>query len=283
LYPFLGGFAVGVPGFLPERLSKDVLKGHYVLISGCELLLKLGASETPKEQELVYQDDPFLARFHKVKLHARLRQHAELVRGLARVIVLDRGLARRVGTPRRWKCERHSRVFCDSAMLTGACAPISKGTPGEYWLLWGIHDPAPPPVDEGEVEGYDTTPLAQIYKILEMVQAQEALADPQSEEGWFKGGVMHRISSSMGRDAGVKVMMEAHAARASTGNPLHFVWDVVGTEAGFGCLKFILDAARAPLCDRPDFEETHGLPRYLKFAAQKRRVPIATDMFEGVY
>ena len=45
----------------------------------------------------MFQDDPFAARFDKVKIHARVRQHAELVRGLARMIVLDRGLARRVG------------------------------------------------------------------------------------------------------------------------------------------------------------------------------------------
>ena len=278
-----------MPGFLPERVSKDILKAPYILISKHDLLLKLGACETAKEQELVYQDDPFAARLDKIKVKARVCQHAALVRGLTRLIVLDRGLARLVQTPKRWKCERHCKVFCESAMLTGACAPISKGTPGEYWLFWGVHGPAcnEPANEEGQEEGYDTTPLSQIYAILEKVHRQGALADPESEEGWHKGGVMQRISSSMKRDVpdAIKVALEAHAARASTGNSLHFVWDVVGTDAKFGCLKYILDAARPPLCDRPDheFEQIYGLPRHLTFVSQKRRIPIDMNMFEGVY
>lgn len=280
------GFAVAVPGFLPERVSKDLLSAPYVLIN--EMLLKLGPCETAKKQELTFQGDPFAARFQKVMIHARTRQHATLVRGLARLIVLDRGLARKAKTPKRWKCERHAKVFCDSAVLTGACAPISKGIPGQYWLFWGVHDPDAPEANDRDTEEdgfYDTAPLYQIYKILEVIHAQEKLAEPDSEEGWYRGGVMERISSSMKRDApdAVRVALEAHVARSSFGNPLHFVWDIVGTEAPFKDLKYILDAARPPLSERPDFEEIYGLPRHLTFSTQKMREPTEMNLFEGVY
>jgi hypothetical protein len=216
------GFAIGVPGYLPERVSQDLLQASYVFIDKCDLLLKLGASDAANEREVVFQSDPFTARFDKLKITARLCQHADCVGGLARLIVLDRGLARNVRMPKRWKCERHSKVFCESALHSGACAPIRKGAAGEYWVCWGVQEPAGHSTDHEEDEGYDSTPLAQVYTILEKASLQDALADPTSEEGWSRGGVMQRISESMKRDApdGERVALEAHAARTSTGNPI---------------------------------------------------------------
>ncbi len=288
------GFAVAVPGFLPERVSKEILQASYVFITQYELLLKAGACETAKDKEVVFQGDPFASpRMDTVKVNARTCQHATSVRGLARLIVFDRGLARVVNTPQRWLCERHSKIVCESTMLTGACVPISKGCSGEYLLLWGVHEPVPKDVTDGkaaaECDGgdqyYDTTPLANIYAVLDKASRQDALADPTPDDGWWRGGVMQRIASTMKRDTleATKVALETHVARASTGNPLHFVWDMVSTDAKFGCLKYVLDAARPPLCDRPDFEKVNGLPRRLRFEARKKRTPTEMDVFEGVY
>ena len=278
-----------MPGLLPERVSSEILKASYVLLEKHDLLLKLGHCENAQEKEVTFQSDPFTPRFDKIRIKARFCQHACAVTGLTRLIVLDRGLARSVRSPETWKCERHSKLFCEGAFLTGACcAPISKGTPGEYWICWGVHDTHPPPSNDGEVEGgYEATPLAQIHMMLDKLHAQDALADTTSEEGWFRGGVMQRISCSMKRDTldATRVALTAHQARAAKGNHLHFVWDVVSTEAAFDSLRYTLDAARPPLCDRPDdfFTKAYGMPRRLSFTPQQKRVPLEADMFEGIY
>ena len=243
------GFAVGVPGLLPERVSKGILQASYVFVAQYELLVRAGACETAKDREVAFQGDPFASpRMDTVKVHARTCQHATVVRGLARLIVLDRGLARVVHTPKRWMCERHSKIVGENAMLTGACVPISEGS-GAYLLLWGVHASSDPDEKktvaacdgEGQPEGYEATPLATIYAVLEKAHRQDALANATPDDGWWRGGVMQRIASTMQRDTlkATKVALEAHTARASTGSPLHFVWDMVTTDAKFGCLKYV--------------------------------------------
>ena len=271
-----GGFAVAVPGLLTERISKHILNNKYIHIVKYGLVLQLGGVLPSQQQELLQQAE-------KIQVHARVVQEAASVKSLARLIVLDRGLARKVRTPRRWKCPKHSKECCQ--LHAGTCAPISIGA-GQYRLLWGIYHPCPPPPgDDEHVDGYDTTPLAEIYKILEEYHEQGEMADTSNDEGWYKGGVMNKISSSMKRDApdGVRIALKAHEARATTGNPLRFVWDVVGTDAKLDSMKYVLDAAREPLVDIPDFEQVYGMPRYLTFVTKKQRTPIETNLFEGIY
>ena len=277
-------------------MSKSLLDAPYVYIDRYDLLLEVGVCESSgKELEIAYQTGHTQVKMDTIKIQTRARQRGLVIRGLARAIVLDRGLARMVHTPNRWLCERHDKIVCESASLTGACVPLGTGVPGEYTLLWGVQGPTSCPGveedtedrDEEVVEGYDVTPLAKIYAILEKVHRQDVLADTSlPQEGWYKGGVMHRMASSMGRSAArdaYKIALESHAARASLGKPLLFVWDLVACDAPYGCLKYVLDAARPPMRERPDFESVHGLGQYLKFEMRKRRVPVETDMFEKVY
>ena len=73
---------------------------------------------------------------------------------------------------------------------------------------------------------------------------------------------MQRITAMLTRQVpdGARVAVQAHAARASVGERLHFIWDMVSCDAPFSSLKFVLDAARRPLSDEPDtdFEKVHG-------------------------
>ncbi len=72
---------------------------------------------------------------------------------------------------------------------------------------------------------------------------------------------MQRITAMLTRQVpdGARVAVQAHAARASVGERLHFIWDMVSCDAPFSSLKFVLDAARRPLSDEPgtDFEKVH--------------------------
>ena len=93
---------------MPDRVSKVLLEAAYVFVDRYGVLLKVGACEMGKEVEVTYQSDPFRPRLDTIKVKARTCQRGTAVRDLARMIVLDRGLARMVGTPRRWLCEKHS-------------------------------------------------------------------------------------------------------------------------------------------------------------------------------
>jgi len=97
---------------------------------------------------------------------------------------------------------------------------------------------------------------------------------------------MQRLSSSMARSnsqEAYKIAVETHTARAASGSPLLFVWDMVTTDAPFEALKFVLDAARPPLMECAEFEKTNGLSRHLSFTPRQRHTPTVTNIFEGVY
>ena len=76
---------------------------------------------------------------------------------------------------------------------------------------------------------------------------------------------------------------QCNASKAMVGRPLHFVYDIVGTETKFHHLKYILDAAQPPLQDGPNFEKVYGVTRNLTFdRASKRRIEDVV-IFESVY
>ena len=77
--------------------------------------------------------------------------------------------------------------------------------------------------------------------------------------------------------------IECNGSRTIIGNPLQFVYDIVGTEAKFKDLKYILDAAQPPLKDSAHFEKIYGLPRRLSFDVRTKRATIDVNMFENVY
>ena len=234
---------MAVPGLIQERVSKALVEAPYVYIDHLELLLKVGPREKGKDLEVTFQSDPFVSRADTVKVSARACQKGTSVRDLARLIVLDRGLARMVNTPKRWRCEKHDKIVCEKAAVTGACVPLGLGVPGHFILLWGcqptdIKTAAEDVADSLEEEEYQVTNLAQVYGILEKAHRQDALADEMPELGWWRGGVMQRLSSTMARADSLeayRLAVETHTARAASGNPLLFVWDP-GEEAAFRAL-----------------------------------------------
>ncbi len=270
-----------------DRVSKELLEAAYVYIAKHDLLLRVGPCETPLGLiEMAYQSDPLAAKVETIKFRARARQRATAIHGLARVIVLSRGLARLAASPNKWLCQQHKKVVCDGS---GACVPLGTGVPGEYTLLWGVQEPAVDAtvnvdVEEDQTEGYEMCPLASIHSVLEKIHRQDVNADPTPpDDGWWRGGIMERMSQSTAR-AAYTAALENHTARASTGSPLRFVWDMVTAEAQFASLKYVLDAAwRPPLRDCADFERKYGISRHLRFTRASRRAPFVMDVFEGVY
>ena len=188
-------------------------------------------------------------------------------------------------------CEKHNRAVADAH---GACVPLASGRRDECNLLWGI-EKAPEETDEDSEEdteeeeeetNYQVTPLAEIISLLEKVHARDALVEDGPQDGWFRGGIMEKLSSHMkkshSRDC-YKVCVEAQTVRCNAGKPLLFVWDMVTPEAPFDSMKYVIDAARPPLEDCKNFEAKYGIPRRISFAPRDMRPPMAMDLFAGVY
>ncbi len=192
-----GGFAIAVPGLVVERVAQTLLQGSYLQLE--DRLLRLGVRDDGNEKDVVLANTE---RLDKARVKARLCQNASVVRGLPRVIVLDRGLARTARLPKRWKCERHMKTFAEGG--SACCALISKGIPGEYWVCWGVHGPGAEAPDEGatDSEGYDENPALQVYAILAKAHSQDALTDPATDDGWYQGGVFRAALQSIGSDGG---------------------------------------------------------------------------------
>lgn len=274
------GFAIGVPGMLKERVSKAFKNNSYVFVQQYGLLLQAGPMSIGKETS-INLSEPLAKKCETIKLTATAQQHGKIVKDLGRVIILDQGLAKHVNIPSQWVCEKHERVVCDGK-LSGSCTPISTGD-GEYDLLWGIEPTnIQQHFEDDDVEFYEVTPMAMIYGILDKTfQQTNAIPD-----GWFKGGVMQKLTKKMTKSntSGVyKVAIESNASRTIIGEPLRFVYDIVGADTNFKDLKYILDAAQLPLRDDPNFEKVYGITRHLCFKPKHERVVLDVDMFEHIY
>lgn len=275
------GFAIGVPGLLKERISKS-MEGSYVLVQQYGLLLKV-APVTIGTEKIINYLDPITQQSETVTLKAIAEQRGTIIKDLLRLIILDGGLAKHVNIPSRWFCEKHDRIVCDGK-LSGSCMPISTGS-GEYDLLWGIE-----PIDmqqhfeDDDIEGYESTQLATICGILDKMFLRDSTN--VTPDGWFTGGVMQKLTNKMTQSntSGVyKAALESNSNRSVLGNPLHFVYDIVGAETRFEALKYVLDAAQPPLRNDTNFEKIYGLPRHLRFQMKTTRVGVDVDIFESVY
>ena len=84
---------VAVPGLMAERLSKQLLESSYLHVDKTDSLLRLGSSQRATTAKLSH---PLLASAEGgIKVQASTYQEGTVVRGLPRLIVLDRKLARR--------------------------------------------------------------------------------------------------------------------------------------------------------------------------------------------
>ena len=161
---------------------------------------------------------------------------------------------------------------------------VSTGLKDEYTLLWGagdLDDDSEGSNDEDEV-GYETTPLAAIYALLEK---HLQIDDSHGDDCWFAGGLMERLTKHMNRNDHVSA---AHAMSEHTyfqkrvGKRILFVYDLVGCESDFGSLRFVIDAVRPPETS-VKFEQLYGIPRQLTFERVVDRPSGPVDFWRGIY
>ena len=274
------GFAIAVPGFMPDRVNKEVLKNTYLHLTKYDLLVKAGEEDTDREKiKIKYQEDPFLPKTGAVEIAARAIQPCTVVSGMLRAIIIDKGLAKLVG--QSWVRDKKD------APIPVGCVPIRTGC-GKYTLLWGVQEPLPLAVDRDDDDsdvGYEVSPMAAIHKLFERVHQQDALKEA-SDDGYWRGGAMQRIACHMANSsirAARSVALDAFAARSSTGSHLHFVWDLVTTDCDFTKLKYVHDAGHSPLDPTADFERVYGITRHLQFDRRKKREAVETNLWEEVY
>ena len=122
---------VAVPGLMAERLSKQLLESSYLHVDKTDILLKVEASQRATAAKLSH---PLLASAEGIKVQASTYQEGTVVRGLPRLIVLDRKLARRALSPELWLCEKQNKLFCESGKNTGACVVLATKLPNKYGI-----------------------------------------------------------------------------------------------------------------------------------------------------
>ena len=134
--------------------------------------------------------------------------------------------------------------------------------------------------DEDDV-GYETTPMAAVYALLE----KHLQIDDSQEDAWHAGGLMERLTKHMNRNDHISA---AHAVSEHTyfqkrvGKPLLFVYDVISSDAEFSSLRFTVDAVRPPDTSAK-FEKLYGIPRLLKFEMASDRPSVPVDFWCGIY
>ena len=274
------GFAVGVPGLLPERIAADLFQASYIHVADYDLLLCLGPlTRWPAEMDIAC--DLGESTEHKLKIRASSAQPGMLINGLRRLIVLDQSLSKKCSIP---KVAAGGRIDSEHTR----CCLLSTGRRHEYLVLWGVKPSAVMDADveadrHDEAEDYPVTPLARVYTALDEMYRRQEFLDAAPEEGWWDGGVMQRRGRSV--CGGILPMAtDMQEKRLDLCLPLHFVFDYVTCWTPFGSLRFVRDAAyRPPLQRCADFEQRYGLPRLLSFDVKLSRPPIREDFFENVY
>ena len=290
------GFAIAVPGFLPARVSKHLRTSGYVLLRKYDLLLKVAPRmphNTKMEIPVSQYDGQLRAGPPDIaNLKVNATQQGTSMRNMGRLVVLDRMNGVRVAeTPELFFCEHHKRTSADDARMTGACVPVGAGAQGQYTLLWGtsVEETVESDVDD---EGYEQTPLACVYSLLDKHFRHELGASdetPENDDGMWMGGAMHRLAGAMAHRDPMRVVRLAHehqACRIQSSESLLFVYDFCTCAHTFEDLKFTRDASRYPLnsdLDDEQFGNIYGLPAKLLFELHKFRKAAAIDWWEGVY
>ena len=134
------------------------------------------------------------------------------------------------------------------------------------------------------------TPLSEIHGLMDHYFRKEHWLS-KFPEPWTEGGALWSISR------GMKLTAQGNGARwiassmvhtqLARGAKLSFVYDfLAGSSVAFSSLRYILDAARAPLhtdLSDEEFVKVYGLSRRLSFkAAGTRKVP-QHNLWDGVY
>ncbi len=271
------GFGIGLPGYVPERVNNRIRDGSYVYILKYDMLFRVHQRQ--------HHGKKMCVRGTTIE-RVESTQRAVVVRDVERLIVQhdNNTFLRHVDVPVVTICHQHECVDAEDARKTEAVLAVSTGLKDEYTLLWGagdLDDDSEGSQDDEDV-AYETTPIAAIYALLEKYLQ---IDDSQGEDAWFAGGLMERLTKHMNRNDHVGA---AHAVSEHTyfqkrvGKRLLFVYDVVGCDADFKNLRFVIDAVRPPETTAK-FEKLYGMPRLLNFERASGRPCASVDFWRGIY
>ena len=293
------GFAVAIPGYLPARVSNDILKGTYAEYPDHDVLFKLGPKNHSVETVQITHVNHSLigsgASTERVSIAAK--QTARAVQDIERLIARDRCQPLKLEAPAVNFCEKHQRPYVDDTKIDVFSTPVSTGIPHEYFLLWGMSSlptdkdaaSASDPSEDEESEDdthetfYERTPLLRIYTM--MRKHTDQLLDS------YNGGALSKLLSRRIAAGSVRTAHEHIVGRIAksikTRSPLHLVYDIVPQGATFELgLAWVRDSRRSPLLvglTDAEYEKEYGLPPRLTFSRRQRRVPIANDFWHGIY
>ena len=174
------GIAVGMPGLDRNRVCAMIAHGSYVYVSKYDMLFRVEHS-VPHGRKMQVRG--------KTIPKVEATQRATVVRGVERLLIQsDRNcFLRHVDVPCVWLCPEHACLNAEDARRSGACVAVSTGVRDAFLLLWGAGD------DDSDTEGsqdedstgYETAPLASVYKILEQYLAIDNSS--QGDDAWFAG------------------------------------------------------------------------------------------------
>ncbi|MBJ77123.1 MAG: hypothetical protein CMJ98_08925, partial [Planctomycetes bacterium] len=290
------GFAIAVPGYLPARVSSQLRSSEYILLRKYDLLLKVDP-RVPYNKDMEISVSQYVGlraeRPETAQLKVSATQQGTSMRNLQRLVVLDSTKVRVAETPERMFCENHRRSSAEDARISGACVPVGGGSRGAYTLLWGAALEAETVESGTDDEGYEQSPLACVYSLLDKhFQHELETSDetPQNDDGMWVGGAMQRLASAMAhRDpcsVVIQLASEHQACRIQSSEPLLFVYDFCKCDSPFESLRFVRDAGRPPLkpsLNDEQFAEVYGLPAKLMFEPRKFREPVVMNWWEGLY
>ena len=287
------GFAVAIPGFNPSLINQKILSGSYIYIEDHNLLLQIVKFGAPETKTFVVE-----FAWHQSKIEYQRIDRGRAIHGLVKLIVMDRGLARRVCLPISQICSACNVSAAKPAHLTGSPLLLHSGVPKHYYVLWNVNptkgddwpDESEDSCEEGICEdfaGYTCTPLQRAYDLFQRLLEQELMVD---SGGHIESGVVSRISARIGIQNGQVAadMCRIHWDRAITAKGrLAFVWDLVDSaKANFDALPSIWDASKVPTLktlNDNEFERIYGLPKKLQCEELPRRLQIESDWLSSVY
>lgn len=276
------GFAIAVPGYLPDRVSPALLHNGYAQYPNRDAIFRLEGElqRTPETMHVAYVNRTACGCTVATEdVKVPMKQHARIVRDVERLIVRDRCVIRQLVPPEVKHCDKHNRVYTVDPYASNACLIVSSGVKDCYWLLWGV-DAVPDTADSDidEAGSYEKTPLARVYDLFAKYVDGEFKADDDAANG----GVLKALPKKVALD--IRCAVDLVLAQQS-GDDLRLVYQVVKENTTFEQLGWILDAGRKPLEQlQPDeFQEKYSLPRYLAFRPREPREAVVKDFWTGIY
>lgn len=251
------GFAIMVPGYAPERVSHNVLRGSYAHFPRSGLLLRVGP-------RLLASAAPVAAGIRADSLRA-----GTAVRNLERLVVLDSGVA----------CQHdNDRARVNSCVVV----PIRADDPGEYMILSGRTGVDANVVErlgaEEDDEGLYVSPASLVPGIVEKAcRVDEEKEDPPTPEGWRAGGTVRRTTGNV-------LAIAAEPIEAASEGDIMCVYDLVTRGAAFSSLRYVTDARQPPLdgLDASAFERRFAFPATACWRAHEKRTCVR-EFTRGVY